>query len=422
LEIYERKIKILVTTMFKTIVSFLSVVHGLALMSAPFLISEIYGNGVGVGKDDGKEWIEIFNGSENSIVVERLELEILLGHEKKPVFKQEVVLEPPVILQDFLVIAQKEHLSLNNYCLRPRIRAVIMPGFSISNKAQQTLCVRINGEQSCATLSSRLKFNDGISLYRSVDDGGDLWLNEPCHLVDGVFATPGFREKSCKDYPNLKDEILYSCGQKTDNKITVKKLVKNDRYPPKQASMAWGVPSTIHFFDHDKDDQWLITTCFAPDLSTKICQKALDTVITTENNIEFLLPTISFPYAKFFIRLRDTYGYTVNLPGKDRHLALQTKEPLCEIRYQYDEGKIEISLNATAAELPINISVYDNNDMVHQSSIIEPIPVSLVIPADGKEAYTLSYASKYRSEIIALKKFQDPSLPISCQSGRSDVF
>lgn len=168
-----------------------------------FVITEIYGNSLGRGSDRGKEWIEIKNAEATTLIVESVLITTFDHHGNETSTSSSVKLARPLMVDDFLIIGQQKKLGFNN-CVNREIKTILAPGFSINNSGKQKICVTINNINKCLTLSSKDKFEDGVSLYVNHGRNGIRSLNYThCLLSDGVRATLGFSNDQCGKIKNI---------------------------------------------------------------------------------------------------------------------------------------------------------------------------------------------------------------------------
>jgi hypothetical protein len=190
-------------------------------LKAEFLITEVFGNALGAGRDDKKEWIELYNLS-SPIKISSVTLEIyeISKNKEKLILSSRRDFLTPLWFKDFLLISKSHDLGINA-CFS--IPVIVMP-ITIKNTGAQKICMVINQERTCAKFSKKSAMPDGISLFRDIEDKAlePLWRYEPCVLVDGIFASPG---KHARFFCKINPSEHLAC--KAGTKIALTKAQNN---------------------------------------------------------------------------------------------------------------------------------------------------------------------------------------------------
>ncbi|MEM7495046.1 MAG: hypothetical protein AAF471_02695 [Myxococcota bacterium] len=170
--------------------------------AAGLLITEIYANAPGSGRDSGKEWIELYNPAEQPVPLRGTRLCRLDGTKQEQAWCIDIAAsETEVPAKGYAVVAQARDLGIE-VCLDKPIHVVTDEAFSLKNSGVQFLCVHAGGVERCVKFSDSKSFPDGksrhlVALDREGMDLGEDWIEESCMLADSVFGTPGFALGAC---------------------------------------------------------------------------------------------------------------------------------------------------------------------------------------------------------------------------------
>lgn len=396
----------------KKIICFLLIAYSFSLTSEPFIISEIFANATGKISNKDKAWIELYNISQVPIIIESLQLQIY-DHSSLEIFNKEIFLKSPIKFDNFVIIAQKNNLSLS-HCLKPQILTVLIPGFAIKNNMEQKVCVVINGHQTaCTVIAKKTRFLDGVSIFRDVANVKQVavWLNEPCHLIDNIFATPGLLPKYCVKQPDFKHEILQNCHESSEtNNVLITSLSHGDHHAPTLLVKGLDLrDNSLHlhvdYRDIDGHDLGTLNLCKAPSSSSKICHKlSNDFWLRPGHSYQFSWPYFNFTNnEKLFIKIRDLYGITaVNELTNNLYKTDAADEPF-KITIENTTGGQRLNLAVKLDDIPVNLSALNRQgQVIKQMAFIEPGQKSFsIIKPD--EVVAIKYVGKSGVRKISLK-------------------
>jgi hypothetical protein len=364
------------------------------------IISEIFGNSAGKGRDQGKEWIELANLSPDVILVKSLIVEIENSEDKDFRFTKSISLPEPLPFSDYLLIAQEKDLGLTR-CMKDEIAVLVVPEFSIKNEGAQKICIAINDHsKSCTKITKKTKMTDGVSLFRELSDISEvpLWRNEPCHLMDNVFASPGLPARFCVENQNV-EELFQKCEQ--ENEVVYETVVNKVEIPIDQSSKISLKDLEItndgeknirlSMRDERKDDLWLVGLCAAPRDTKKICHMLFDHQnISSKRVINYalnvwhknmgedlfvMLSNMRFAQSKFNLN-------TIKLEKSDTAKTSWNPQFLMHTK----NGNLEIRLSLTVEELPLNLSLLtDTNQIIAQWSFLIEGEKACDIPINQKQ-------------------------------------
>jgi len=196
------------------------------------LVSEVFANAPGTGRDQGKEWFEIYNASDRPISLDGVVIRKLDGVTKKEAWREILLSEQAVIEPGrYAVVAERADLGLG-LCFAFDVFTLGSRIFELRNSGMQTLCiVTQEGEESCAKFGDDEAFPDGKSRYASRLSDKDVerpqnWWIESCQFYDSNYATPGFAAGICSSNPNAMKESVVPCEDlERDTKIIEKEEV-----------------------------------------------------------------------------------------------------------------------------------------------------------------------------------------------------
>lgn len=311
-----------------------------AVMSSNFLISEIFANAPGRARDSNKEWIELYNlKSPLSISSVGLEIYEQKGKTLRLMTKENFEPKNPLIFDKFMIIAQSADLGINA-CIDQEIPLALMD-FSIKNQVTQKICVVLNHDvRTCASFSSNRPMPDGTGFFRELYDTGEdpLWRYEPCHFMNGIFATPGRPPR-------------YFCEKHEEqNQCLPGQMVKFT--PIKEGEQGPNV----------------FTLCKALKESKKSCHM-MDRRISTNMESGFLAEKyLLMPDEELFLL---TKGFDGLVLKSQMTGALPIKKwPTLSVINQ--DEKYRLAMNLDALHLPLNLALLDKNGQIlWQEAFIE---------------------------------------------------
>jgi len=345
-----------------------------------FLISEIFGNGSGRGDDKGKEWIELANMSEENLVIDTISLEIVVAGIST--FKKRLYFKKPIVFKDYLILAQKPDLGLPG-CLRDEQTIIVMPGFSIDNERNQTLCVTINHEEkSCVMVDRKVKMLDGTSIFRELSDVREmpLWRSEPCHLIEKIFASPGSHARFCTSV--AKEHLFQRCDNMKELTIsTSKQRYFGEKSPP--YDVAIDLPSTalcrLRVTNAPNDDEvFNVSLCARPSNAKKIChlldhEKLMDTKTPQHFSFDDWQSTMG---GELYLRIGTLLGPHYDKPidfAPKTHDNKSHNLPSYITELSATDAVITMTMDFSHDDLPINILVKScDGHVILQKSFVEP--------------------------------------------------
>lgn len=249
------------------------VVNSKNLFSQTYFVSEVFANALGAKANLKSQWLELKN-REQAIKLHEIKLEIF-EDKASPLTVHKFLKD--ISFEDYLLIAHHENLGLT-HCLNKQLKIIVMPELNLSKK--QKICVTLNQDKpACITLGGQI-FLDGVSLFRyyEKDHIGALWQNEPCQLLDGIFATPGLPDRACAHDPGFATKITVDCFLNKPDAYTLnyasfhdlqghKPEITTKTFDPKTRKFS------VNLKDADKHDRWRSSLCVAPQNSHLLCHE-----------------------------------------------------------------------------------------------------------------------------------------------------
>lgn len=320
-----------------------------------FYVSEIFANMPGRLSNKGSAWIELANISEQSIIISHLRFQIFTAASELH-FEHQLEVQK-LRFEERLVLAEKKEL-MPGLCLDKRAPYVQLPSFSIP-KGRHKICVTINHTlRDCATLSAQDRFNDGVSLYRSHEGSlvHTLWLSEPCHIQDGVFATPGLAERACLRDDGFFKETLSLCLDEAEPfyQRKSKLLVAHESHAPKLTLLN---ESLLRVEDPDPSDLLLLASCLRPEGAKLLCQetkKPQSINIAQDQHFLAILPPFDHE-ARFFLKVRDLVGFESSV--ETPHMPGPSIKKLSELKAEptwLNDHELKILLPLEKDHVPLN--------------------------------------------------------------------
>ncbi len=357
---------------------------------ATVVIAEIFSNDKGSGSDRGKEWLELLNISEAPIQVSHLHLAVT--HNKKTTASIEQAIKPAVNFRETLLIAQQKTLGLDRCLASP---AIVVPDFSLPNSGELTICIELNHDLgNCATIDKKQKRPDGISLFREAADQNltPLFLPEPCHLADGIFATPGIASRACAVHSNMADHVFTSCKNGQPAAPRIKTFFSESKQLDPSTIMLQMRDDVYQLSLHNNADPlpYLVTTCRSPTDDSYFCHTIEQHTLITGGApvIARLSPVGSLE--RIFLRIRDMYGAVmeINLPAAQEPPPSTTAHGAnINVREEWHQHNLSLIVTIALEELPINLSVIDQaGHVLKQSAALFSREVQLNVVIDEQHA------------------------------------
>lgn len=315
-----------------------------------FHISEIFGNSLGKGRDESKEWIELTNLTTETLSVTNIKLEIFTGNELKKVFSASR--EAKLDFKNNLIIAQHENLGLDR-CLRKGLPLVVIEDFRIANDQAFKICVSINSDvTSCAFVSKKIKMADGVSLYREDIDHSDqpLWRHEPCRFTEEMFASPFLENRYCRNREMSTKALFGSCES------------EKEALSPRPVNQGVIV------------NAFLTRTCAAPQHSEKIChvlderlELKKDSALSTLSSWDRRMGPKIFSETEDLANGRKKYRTAIeNKPDDEIPNFSRSKVELAHV----SKTETALMLTLDKNDLPANVALIVDDEIVEQKAFL----------------------------------------------------
>lgn len=348
------------------------------------LISEIFANAPGHKSDRGKQWIEVLNQGE-PILITHLTLTIHSGKTQELLFSENLSLSKSLFFNDYLVIAQNKTLGLS-HCLKNESPILTMATFKIDDDEDPRICVTLNHDlQTCAGLSKKNKISDGVSLFRNSDDLNDtpLWRYEPCHLIDGVFASPGLPPIFCRDEKINIDAKLIPCKQTTSSlsqpiENSQNFFTRRNGEFGNQAHKVELTPNQLsfHLGTHRSNLLTVANICVAPINSEKICHIIDDINLQPAiSRYQLALDTSDNDGKQYFLRIKTIDPAIKSIAVSQVKLASIDKKPLWRPDFSFimQTNNLVVKIKLHEEDVPLNFIIKDINDVaIYQKAFLSP--------------------------------------------------
>lgn len=332
--------------------------YGILFMSpallGSFYLSEIFANMPGRLSNKGSAWIELANIAPQSLIIEHLRLQIFDAESRLHLDQQLEV--PKLHFEDRLVLAEKREL-MPGLCLNKRVVFIELSPFNIP-KGRQKICVTINRIlHNCAMLSAQDRFKDGVSLYRSHEGSfvQPLWRSEPCHIGEGVFATPGLVEQACLEEEHFFSETLSPCSELSAPIFPRKSklLVAKESNAPTLTLLN---DSLFRVEDPDPSDLLVLASCSRPQGSKLLCHEMCQSRTITkaqDQPIQAMFP--AEPDTQLFLKVRDLSGLESSVEASHKPMPALSKLSLLKAEHSWlNAHEIHILFSLEKEHVPLN--------------------------------------------------------------------
>ncbi len=360
------------------ILTLIYIFSGVALGDT-FLISEIFGKSSGRANDPKKMWIEIANVSGRALDINTIALDITA--DGKAVFKKRIYLKEPVKFVDYLIIAQEKNLGLLS-CLRDEQPVVLITGFSIDNERRKNICVSINDQhKSCVEISQKVKLLPGTSIFRELADMSEmpLWRNEPCHLIDKTFASPGAPARFCSKME--KGRLFQRCDNLKELKISrLKRGIVGLEKTADDVTIEKAGNDSYKLRINKVHDEGLLkaSLCAKPQEAKKIChllgyEKFLDDKSPQNFSLESWQKNMG---ANAYFKISNLRGqnYHKQIENFDENIVDADAQNMASnlAEFLITDSAIIMTINLSQDELPFNVELETcHGEVVSQKSFVE---------------------------------------------------
>lgn len=354
------------------------------IYGAEFFISEIYARHT--GRDHkGKQWLELTIKDE-PIKIKKLHLQIF-DKSDTALFSHVATFNRPLIFKSHLLIAAKRDLGLP-YCLNHDAVAIAQSLHFDLHKAKR-ICVTINDVQDC-TLVNLANIKPGVSIYHD-DKTSPVWRNEPCHLVDTIFATPGKPPRSCGPSPATGEKIIEECPYQPSfgKALKFEKIMPRNNHSPQitQARLMRdekGAHIIASFTDVD-NGPWVLTVCHAHRDTNKICH-VMGSRHQVFPNVENVVPLTqeTIPLHHYVsIEIADITGglartIVAHADSKDPLFTSKEWQPIIKRNQTHETAELVFSLRDH--ELPLNVLLETRFGKFYQTPFLHSGEHRIAIP------------------------------------------
>lgn len=336
----------------------------ISIFAESFYISELFANKGGRHNQSLNFFMELHNISQHRILVSRVLLEISSGKEEN-IIREEITLKKALPFDDRLVLAQEPDLGLG-LCLNSDITFILLPVFNLEKNKNHKICLTINNnERDCALFKDDYRSKNGAAVFRNYDGSKvqPYWLFESCHLLNNIFATPGYEPQACLTR-DLAFSILVPCEEDgtSKNKIQEKALLLSEAMPPK---ITVPISGMIRIEDEDENDLWHFSQCVAPKDALHICHE-LEAPQSIKKEQDEHIKEFNWPAklgSVLSYKVRDLYGLSDIIQAKENN-AKRNINDLLVTSEKNNAQKLLIKLHLLSTDLPINYWVKDRKGHV----------------------------------------------------------